>query len=92
MDENLEPVARFNSSWWVVRKLGNVEFVGDKANVPAAREEIVVTGLTLFHCMLLRISSLLSFFGAIFAKPGPIDQGDKEDTRVSETPVAGYGK
>ena len=74
LDEQLMPVAKFSANIWAVQKVGIIEFLGDKANSKEAREEIVVTGLTLFYCMLLRTSSILSFFGAIFARPGPIKQ------------------
>ena len=67
------PVAKFSANGLAVKKVGNIEFLRPKANSPVARDEIVVTGLTLFYCMLLRSSSILSFFGAIFARPGPLD-------------------
>lgn len=72
LDEQQMPVAKFSANGWAVKKVSNIEFLGPKANSPAARDEIVVTGLTLFYCMLLRSSSILSFFGAIFARPGPL--------------------
>lgn len=72
LNERQEPVARFSSNVWAVKKLGKIEFMGPKAEDPAAREEIMVTGMTLFYCMLLRTTNVLSFFGAIFARPGAI--------------------
>ncbi|KAL8807175.1 MAG: hypothetical protein Q9182_000857 [Xanthomendoza sp. 2 TL-2023] len=75
LDEQQMPVAKFSANWWSLRKIGNIEFLGPKATSTALREEIVVTGLTLLYCMLLRTNSLLSFFGAIFARPGPIKKG-----------------
>jgi hypothetical protein len=81
-DEDQEPVAKFSANIWAVRKVGNIEFMGPKAADPAVRDEIVVTGLTLFYCMLLRTSSILSFFGAIFARPGP--QKDKNKNAAIE--------
>lgn len=72
LDEQQMPVAKFTGNLWAVKKIANIEFLGPKSSSVAARDEIVVTGLTLYFCMLLRLNSLLSFFGAIFTRPGPI--------------------
>lgn len=76
LDRQQEPVARFSANIWATKKIGSIEFLGPKADDSAAREEIIVTGLTLFYCMVVRTSSLLSFFGAIFSKPGASKKGD----------------
>ena len=68
------PVAKFSANIWALQKVGNIEFLGDKADSKEAREEIVVTGLTLFYCMCLRTNNILNLFGAIFSRPGPIKQ------------------
>ncbi|KAL8682711.1 MAG: hypothetical protein Q9224_006751, partial [Gallowayella concinna] len=81
LDEQQMPVAKFSANWWSLKKIGKIEFLGPKANSTALRDEIVVTGLTLLYCMLLRTNSLLSFFGAIFARPGPIGKGDAVEAR-----------
>ena len=73
LDEQQMPVAKFSANVWAVNKVGNIEFLGSKNTSPAVRDEIVVTGLTLLYCLSLRSSSILSFFGAIFARPGPLD-------------------
>ena len=70
LDQNQLPVAKFSANVWGVKKIGNIEFLGEKAASDAARDEIVVTGLTLFYCMLLRYNNVLSLFGAIFSRPG----------------------
>ncbi|KAJ3548936.1 hypothetical protein NM208_g761 [Fusarium decemcellulare] len=75
LDEKENAVARFSANAWAVTKVGNIEFMGPKAHDPAAREEIMITGLTLFSQMLIRATSILSFFGAIFSRPGPLDKG-----------------
>ena len=90
LDEQQTPVAKFSANAWSVRKVGNIEFMGPKAASPAVRDEIVVTGLTLFYCMLLRSSSILSFFGAIFARPGPLD--GKEATESKQEGLGGEVK
>ena len=74
LDPEQNAVAKFSSNAWAVKKLGAIEFLGPKATSAAVRDEIVVTGLTLFYCMTLRSNNVLSLFGAIFAKPGPIEQ------------------
>lgn len=79
LDEQQNAVAKFTANVWAVNKVGNIEFLGLKANSQAAREEIVITGLTLFYCILLRSTNILSFFGAIFARPGPIESEAKVD-------------
>ncbi|RDW63499.1 hypothetical protein BP6252_11044 [Coleophoma cylindrospora] len=73
LDEQQNPVAKVTSNVWSLKKISNIEFLGPKADSPAARDEIVVTGLTLLFCMILRSNSLLSFFGAVFARPGPLE-------------------
>ncbi|KAF9775704.1 hypothetical protein IL306_006164 [Fusarium sp. DS 682] len=74
LDEQESAVAKFSANSWSLNSVGNVEFLGPKANDPAAREEILVTGMTLFYQMLLRSTNFLSLGGAIFARPGPLDK------------------
>lgn len=66
LDPQQLPVAKFSANIWAVKKVGNIEFLGPKAGSEAAREEILVTGLTLFYCMMLRMNNVLSLFGAVF--------------------------
>lgn len=80
LDPKQNPVAKFSANIWAVKKVGNIEFLGSTSD--AARDEIVVTGLTLFYCMVLRTNSILSLFGAIFLRPGHVDKGTP--TTVSE--------
>ncbi|KAL8917345.1 MAG: hypothetical protein Q9208_008015 [Pyrenodesmia sp. 3 TL-2023] len=77
LDEQQMPVAKFSANWWGITNTANIEFMGPKATSEAARDEIVVTGMTLFYCMVLRINNLGSLFGAIFARPGPIKEGEQ---------------
>ncbi|KAL8720195.1 MAG: hypothetical protein Q9181_007950 [Wetmoreana brouardii] len=85
LDSQQMPVAKFSANLWAVKKIGQIEFLGPKATSAAVRDEIVVTGLTLMYCMVLRTSSLLSFFGAIFARPGPI-KSDAQDIAPEHAP------
>ena len=66
VDEQQMPVAKFTACLWAMKKVGKIEFLGPKADSDAVRDEIVVTGLTLLYCMLLRTNSILSLFGAVF--------------------------
>ena len=70
MDEQQMPVAKFSANAWAIKKVGKIEFPGPKADSDAVRDEIVVTGLMLFYCMLFRASNIFAFFGAIFSRPG----------------------
>ncbi|KAJ5500259.1 hypothetical protein LT330_002264 [Penicillium expansum] len=70
VDEEQMPVAKFSANAWGVTKIGKIEFMGPKADDRAAQEEIMVTGITLFYCMMLRCNNIFNLFGAIFARPG----------------------
>ncbi|KAJ5467441.1 hypothetical protein N7475_005193 [Penicillium sp. IBT 31633x] len=70
VDEQQMPVARFSANPWGVTKVGDIELVGSKANNRDAQEEIIVTGVTLFYCMLVRCNNIFNLFGAIVARPG----------------------
>ncbi|KXG45510.1 uncharacterized protein PGRI_040590 [Penicillium griseofulvum] len=70
VDEQQMPVAKFTANCWGLTNIGKIEFSGSKANDRAAQEEIIVTGITLFYCMVLRCNNLFNLFGAIFARPG----------------------
>ncbi|KAF4344209.1 hypothetical protein FBEOM_1803 [Fusarium beomiforme] len=74
LDEQESAVAKFSANCWSLNNVGNVEFLGPKANDPAAREEILITGMTLFYQMMIRATNFLSLGGAIFARPGPLDK------------------
>ncbi|OJD26534.1 hypothetical protein ACJ73_02077 [Blastomyces percursus] len=86
LDEKQMPVAKFSANIWAVKKIGTITFLG--SNIPsvrdtgavsdALREEIVVTALTLFYCMVLRTNSVLSLFGAVFSRPGRHDEQGEE--------------
>ncbi|KAF4443783.1 hypothetical protein FACUT_1064 [Fusarium acutatum] len=74
LDEQESAVARFSANCWSLNNIGCIEFLGPKASDPAVREEILVTGMTLFYQMVLRATNVLSLGGAIFARPGPLDK------------------
>lgn len=74
LDERQMAVARFSANAWATSKVGNIKFMGPRATEQGVRDENVVTGLTLFYCMVLRPNSLLSLIGAMVAQPGPLDK------------------
>ncbi|KAL4919655.1 hypothetical protein BDW62DRAFT_178775, partial [Aspergillus aurantiobrunneus] len=69
-DERMRPLAKYSARLWGLKKIGIIEFMDDRELTDAARDEIVVTGMTLFYCMYLRVNSIFSLFGAVFSKPG----------------------
>ncbi|KAJ5619086.1 hypothetical protein N7510_003070 [Penicillium lagena] len=81
MDENQIAVAKFSANMWAVKKVGQIEFLGPKANDPAVRDEIVVTGVTLAYCMWLRVNNVFNLVGSIFLRP---DHDKKEPTSNEE--------
>ena len=85
MDQHQNPVAKLSVNIWAVRKLGGFEFTGPKADSVELREEIIVTGLTLFYCMFLRCNSILSLVGAVFARPGPLEAPEAEKSPELKT-------
>ncbi|KAJ5585399.1 uncharacterized protein N7459_005199 [Penicillium hispanicum] len=66
VDENQIAVARFAVNMWAVKKVGQIEILGPKAYDEAARDEIVVIGLTLVYCMWLRVNNPLNLVGSAF--------------------------
>lgn len=71
LDSNKEPVARFRSNVWCYKKLGLIEFQGNYSQ--RAKEEILITGFTVYYNMLLRVNNVFQLFGAMGAKTGPLD-------------------
>ncbi|KAF1817387.1 hypothetical protein P152DRAFT_504652 [Eremomyces bilateralis CBS 781.70] len=78
MDADQRPVAKYSANFWAVKKIGTIEFMGPKANNEAVRQEMLVMGLTLFYCVALRSTSILSFFGAIFSQPSRKSKTERE--------------
>ncbi|KAF4442444.1 hypothetical protein F53441_11730 [Fusarium austroafricanum] len=74
LDEQRTPVAKFSANTFSLNKVGTVEFLGPKSHSVAAREEILIVGMTLFYQMMLRATNFLHLGGAIFSRPGPLDK------------------
>jgi hypothetical protein len=71
LDAQQNPVAKFSAKTWALTKIGYVEFMGPRDAISDEMvEEILVTGMTLFYCMVLRTNNILNLFGAIFSRPG----------------------
>ena len=80
LDESGQPVAKYLPYYLGVRKVATIELLGPMADDPAVRDEVVITGMTLFAQMVYRTSSLLAFTGAVVARPG-------KDYKVTEKQV-----
>jgi hypothetical protein len=71
LDPQQIPVAKFSLHMWAAKRFGSIEMMGSRAMTSdAARDEIIIVGLTLVTCMELRVNNPLSLFGAIFSRPG----------------------
>lgn len=90
-DEQMVPVARFHSNVWYVKEVGLLEFMGPKAADPAAREEIVVVALTIYHQMLVRMNNVLNLLGAI-PKPKPFKAGEAGSAEITAAEAAAAKK
>jgi hypothetical protein len=75
LDPQENPIARWSANMWAVKKLGQIEFMGEEtATNEALREELMVMGLTLYYEMMYRINSVLALFGAVISRPGHDDK------------------
>ncbi|KAJ9654568.1 hypothetical protein H2198_006383 [Neophaeococcomyces mojaviensis] len=70
LDEDGKLVGRFNPRCLSVRKAATVELFGAKAWDQQAAEEVLITGLTLYICMVYRASSPVPLVGALISRPG----------------------
>ena len=89
LNSNKEPVARFHSNIWAVSKLGFLEFMGDYS--AETKEEICITGCSVYYNTLLRMNNVFQVFGAVGRKVGPIQtatsptSGQLEDVPVNKS-------
>jgi hypothetical protein len=84
MDSQQIAVAKFAANVWALKRIGVIELIGKAASNEEVREEVVVTGMTLLYCMMLRANSLPNLAGSLFIKPGSASKDkaehvDKED-------------
>lgn len=76
LDDQEMPIAKIKANTWACKKAGVIEFMNTEALSPELRDEVVVTGVTLWLCMLLRSTNFFSLFGAMFAKTGRVKGGE----------------
>ena len=86
LNSNKEPVARFRSNVWAYKKVGLIEFMGDYSQL--AKEEICITGMTIYLNWLQRINNIFQVFGAIGAKTGPLDANNGADVHQMQNSPA----
>jgi hypothetical protein len=70
LDERDELVARFNSRYFGLKKVSVIEMFGPKAWDSLATEEVIITGITLWYCMVYRASSPVPLIGALVSRRG----------------------
>ncbi|KAJ8069482.1 hypothetical protein OCU04_003135 [Sclerotinia nivalis] len=93
LDASQMPVAKFSANTLSLRNVGCIEFLGKEAmGNEGFREEIVVVGLTLMYTMFLRMTSVLSLVGAVFARPGWREEGRGEERETGKGKGKGKGK
>lgn len=74
LDANQIAIAKFSVNWWALKQVGNFHFDKSADEVTKeARDEIVVTGLTLLYVMTTRMNNPLHLLGSVFAKPGRVE-------------------
>lgn len=85
VDHNQIPVAKFSSNLWAIKKFGKIELLGPKALDPAARDEIVVVGITLFYCMYLRVNNPFNLLGSAFLSKDKTGQPQSQNAEINGT-------
>lgn len=69
LDANQLPIAKFSVNLWALKEVGNFHFTQSAGEISkAARDEIVVVGITLFYVMYVRMNNPLNLLGSIFGK------------------------
>jgi hypothetical protein len=77
LDANQMPIAKFAINWWALTQVGTFYFDKSAGEVSKeARDEVVVTGLTLMYVMCARMNNPLNLLGSMFAKPGKAEHGE----------------
>ncbi|KAJ5524343.1 hypothetical protein N7494_010993 [Penicillium frequentans] len=68
-DEQQMPVAKFTANLWGVKKIGKIELMGPSSHEEGVRDEMLITGMTLAYCMVVRASNMFNLLGSIFGDP-----------------------
>lgn len=70
LDPQQNAVGKLSANIWALKKIAYIEFLGSEEVISeAARDEIVITAMTLLYCMVLRCNNIGNLFGSIFARP-----------------------
>jgi len=75
LNEKSMPVARFRANMWGIKRIGWLELLGKVKEREELRDEVLVTGITLFYLTVVRLYSIPSLFGAAFASPRKVVKG-----------------
>jgi len=87
LDANQLPLAKFSVNIWALTEVGNFHFDKSAQEISkAARDEIVVMGLTLLYVMMTRMNNPLNLLGSIFGKAEKVgtSEGTEMDTKKSK--------
>lgn len=75
LDANQLPIAKFSANVWAWKSVGKIQFEKKEDELSEEQKnEVVVTGLTVFYMMTTRINNPFSLIGSAFAKPGPVEE------------------
>ena len=82
LDPNQLPIARFSVNIWAPDASGQLPTTRSQSTriTDAVRDEILVTGMTLLYVMMVRMNNPLSLLGAAFAKTGPVEAPEPQET------------
>ncbi|KAJ5992365.1 hypothetical protein N7451_008089 [Penicillium sp. IBT 35674x] len=83
-DEQQMPVAKFTVNLWGLKKIGKVELMGPSSREEGVRAEMLITGMTLAYCMVVRASNIFNLLGSIFGDPA-------HDKKYKSEPVTATG-
>lgn len=79
LDANQIAIAKFSVNWWAIKQVGNFYFEKSADRVSKeARDEVVITGLTLLYVMTTRINNPLNIVGSVFGKTEKVDEKPKD--------------
>lgn len=79
LDANQIAIAKFSVNFWALKQVGNFYFEKPAQYVSKeARDEVVITGLTLLYVMTTRINNPLNIVGSVFGKTEKVDEKPKD--------------
>lgn len=86
LDSDQLPIAKFSVNVWALKEVGNIYFEKSKEEISEeVRDEVVITGLTLFYVMMTRMNNPLNLLGAAFAKPGKVTETDEKRELIGDS-------